>query len=120
MKKLLYFFILFGIFPIFAQDYNAIDLYLKSNTDLKNHFEEDQPESLNVLLSIYDCDNCIPMLYSYIKNTPDKKSYTVNIFTDNIAYTKKTLGNAINFKYNLYYNKEVFQNTSTHAPVSII
>jgi hypothetical protein len=54
MKKLLYFFILFGIFPIFAQDYNAIDLYLKSNTDLKNHFEEDQPESLNVLLSIYD------------------------------------------------------------------
>ncbi|TDS65242.1 hypothetical protein [Myroides indicus] len=109
MKKLLYLFILFGISPtIFAQDYNAIDLYLKSNTDLKNHFEEDQPESLNVLLSIYDCDNCIPMLYSYIKNTPDKKPYAVNIFTDNMAYAKKTLGDAVNFKYNLYYNKEVF------------
>lgn len=48
------------------------------------------------------------MLYSYIKNTPDKKSYTVNIFTDNMAYAKKTLRSAVNFKYNLYYNKEVF------------
>lgn len=108
MKKLLYILTLLGFFHTFAQDYNAIDQYLKENTDIKDYPEKGEFESLNLLLSINDCDNCIPAFFSYIDNITDKKPYTVNIITDNTAYAKKALGDAVHFKYNLYYNKDVF------------
>lgn len=108
MKKSLYLLTLLGFFHSFAQDYTAIDLYLKSNINIKDYTTKGEFESLNLLLSTNDCDNCIPAFFSYINNITDKKPYTVNIITDNIAYAKKTLGNAVHFKYNLYYNKDVF------------
>ncbi|WP_060875511.1 hypothetical protein [Myroides odoratus] len=109
MKKLFLYTIAFlSFFSTLAQDYQAIDLYLKEKIDIQTHTEQGEFESLNILLTTNDCDNCIPMLYNYIKDVKEKKPYTVNIITDNKAYAKKTLGNAVNFKYNLYYDKEVF------------
>lgn len=108
--KIKFLFLFVTLLPIdqaFSQDYKAIDQFLKTNISIHDFSEKGEFESLNLLLSVDDCDKCIPQINSYIKNT-EKLPYTINIITNNKAYTKKVLGDDIISKYNLYYNKEVF------------
>ena len=109
MKKRLLYTLLFLLpYGLFAQDYAAIDQYLQTNLDLKGQAAEGEDESLTLLLTVNDCDNCIPLLYSYLKNIPKNKPYAVNIVTDNIAYAKKVLGDVAASNDHLYHNATVF------------
>lgn len=109
MKKL-FLYTLLILFPyyLFAQDYVAIDQYLQTHLDLKGQAAEGEDESLTLLLTVNDCDNCIPLFYSYLKNIPENKPYAVNIITDNIAYAKKALGDVSVLNYHIFYDTAVF------------
>lgn len=109
MKNLFLYSLLF-LFPYYlcAQDYAAIDQYLQAHLDLKGQAAEGEDESLTLLLTVNDCNNCIPLLYSYLKDIPTNKPYAVNIVTDNIAYAKKALGDLATLNYHIYYDASVF------------
>lgn len=107
-KRLLYTLLFLFSYGLFAQDYAAIDQYLQTNLDLKGQAAEGEDESLTLLLTVNDCDNCVPLLYSYLKNIPKNKPYAVNIVTDNIAYAKKVLGDVASLNCHLYHNASIF------------
>lgn len=107
MKKIILLFFVFGTYSIIAQNYQAIDYFIKKNIPIVDYTEQGEFERLNLLLSIDDCDKCIPQLHSYLSQIDSVPPFTINVITNNLAFAKKTLGNT-SFKYHLYLNREIF------------
>lgn len=108
MKKLFfYLFIFLGLTQVQGQNYAAIDQFIKNNIPLLDYTEQGEFEQLNFLLSIDDCDKCIPQLHSYLSQIDSVPPFTINVITNNLAFAKKTLGTTP-LKYHLYLNKEIF------------